>query len=86
MQDRTLLVRLSADLLGPDVEPMIAAVGDETKAHATIRSVVVQLPDEPMSKVVDVLLEAMAENIRASGVTVTFERPDTPRIVAPEDA
>jgi hypothetical protein len=80
-----LSVQLSADLVAPDVEPLIAAVGEETRALPSIRQVVIHLPDEPIRKVVDALLEAMAENIRAGGVTVTFERPDTPRIVDPED-
>ena len=81
----TLSVQLSPDLLAPDVEPLIAAVGEETRAQPAIRDVVIHLPDEPIRKVVVALLEAMAENIRAGGVTVTFDRSDTPRIVEPED-
>ena len=84
-RDETLRVHLSADLMAPDLEPLIAAVGEKTRSAPEVRRVVIHLPDEQMPKVVDALLEALAQTVRAGGVTVTFERPDTPRIVGPED-
>jgi hypothetical protein len=81
----TLYVDLAPELELADLEPLISAVGDITRLDAAVRHVVFRLPKDPMPKVVDAFMEALAQTIRSSGLSVAFDHGDPPKIVVPED-
>lgn len=81
----TLYVDLAPELELADLEPLITAVGDVTRADTSVRQVVFRLPNNPMPKVVDAFMEALASTIRSSGLSVAFDHGEPPKIVPSED-